>query len=407
MKKIKLQNGKEITKYEKSDLSELKNKKVGRRPFKIWRSQLDLSEFSKEDRNIFIKFLKSNDNLIDPEYGFIEFNRFNFRKEEVKDEVDILMRCMVKAPNISHVKDDEIQSELYGKLRNFDDTFEMGYVKLKGIKKRFQGLIKIVEESRCTFYDDDIYTATPSVYIYKWGTQGLYGWQYDRYTFSNPYALYEKYKSYGEPRLYNYNDENLSPLQSFGVEYKDYDEIEEIINKELKEGYKALLENNKDFILSEIQKIKKEMDDLVSEYAKKSEEKIKNQLIESEKEVDDFIANFESLEEVKIASKDNATYDEVREVYGDLPYWYIHYNHLGNYTFYLVATEYELKKVLVKNGTKYDYEIEVSKWKKVFENPYDGIEEDYEKYKKWDDEMESRDTSYGRAAFRHMLGNME
>lgn len=175
----------------------------------------------------------------------------------------------------------------------------------------------------------------------------------------------------------------------------------------MKEGYEALLEENKDFILSEIQRIKSEMDDLVDKYARKSEEKIKNQLLESEKKVDEFIANFESLEEVKIASRDDVTYDEVNKIYGDSPYGFIHYNHVGNYTFYLVATEYEVKKVLVKNGTKYDYDIKVSKWKKVFENPYDGIEEDYIKFKKWHDEREGRDELSGRQEFRHMLSNME
>lgn len=406
MKKFNF-NGKETIKFERTDLNELKNKKVGRRPFRIWRSQLDLSEFSKEDRNIFIKFLKSNDNLIDPEYGFIEFNRFNFRKEEVKDEVNIPMRCMVKAPSISHVKDYELQNELYGKLRFFDDTFEIGCVKLKGIKKRFQGLIKISEDSKCIFYDTELYTDSPSVYVYKWATNGLYGWKYEKYDdIEHPYSYYEMSKGYGEPRLYTYEGE-ISPLQSFGIEYNNYKEIEEIIDKELKEGYEALLENNKDKIFSEIQRIKKEMDDLVTEYAKKSEEKIDTQLMESEKEVDEFIANFESLKEVKIASKENVTYDEVREVYGDSPYGFMHYNHLGNYTFYSVATEYTLKKVLVRNSTKYDWEIEVTKWKKVFENPYDGIEEDYQKYKEWRDDIDNRDESYGREAFRHMLSNME
>lgn len=402
MKKFNF-GGRDTIKFERSDLNELKYKKIGGKPFKIWRSQLDLSEFTKEDRNIFLKFLKGNDTLIEPKYGFVEFDRFNFLKEEVKDEVGIDVYFEVPRALMIGVDDNDLENELYGKLKRVNKTIFIGTVYIKGIVKRFQKLVK-VRGRDFTIKNLDRYY--PEVDIYKWGLHS-YGleWDYSDSHFTNPYEFYEDHRGYS-PRLYKYSGE-ITPLQSFGSPYKDYTEIEEIINNEFKKGVESLLAENKDEVLSRIQDIKKEMDDLVSEYAKKSKEVINKRLLESEKEVDDYIANFKSLEEVKIASRDDVTYDEVDELHGILPSGFIYYNHLGNYTFFAIAKEYEIKKVLNKNGDKYYYDFEVSKWKRVFKNPYEGIEEDYIKYKKWDDEMESRDDSYGRAAFRHMLGNME
>lgn len=403
MKKFNF-NGREVIKFEKGDLEELKSKKIGGKPFKIWRSQLDLSEFSKEDRNIFLKFLKRNDTLIEPKYGFVEFDRFNFRKEEVKDEVGIDVFFEVPRALMMGVDDHDLENELYGKLKRVNKTIFIGTVQIKGIVKRFQKLVRVV---RRDFVIKDLYSYYPTLDIEKWGLRS-YGleWDYSDLHFNDPYDLYEDHRGYS-PRLYTYNGKEVTPFQSFGSPYEGYLEIEEIINNEFKKGVESLLENNKDEILSRIQEIEKEMDVLVSEYAKKSKEVIHERLLGSGKEVDKYIANFKSLEEVKIASKDDVTYDEVDEVYGKLPSGFVYYNHLGNYTFFAIAKEYEIKKVLNNDGDKYYYDFEVTKWKMVFENPYDGIEEDYIKYKEWRDERDSRDDSYGRAAFRHMLGNME
>lgn len=403
MKKFNF-NGKDTIKFEKSDLNELKYKRINGKPFRIWRSQLDLSDFTKEDRNIFLKFLKGNDTLIEPKYGFVEFDRFNFRKEEVKDEVGIDVYFEVPRALMIGVDDHDLENELYGKLKKVEKTFFIGTVKIKGIVKRFQKLVRV---ARRDFVIKDLYSYYPTLDIEKWGLRS-YGleWDYSDLVFNDPYDLYENHRGYS-PRLYTYNGKEVTPFQSFGSPYEGYLEIEEIINNEFKKGVESLLEENKDEVLSRIQKIKIEMDELVSEYAKKSKEVINKRLSESEKEVDEYIANFKSLEEVKIASRDDVTYDEVDELHGILPSGFIYYNHLGNYTFFAIAKEYEIKKVLNKNGDKYYYDFEVSKWKRVFKNPYDGIEEDYIKYKKFSDEVDNRDDSYGRAAFRHMLGNME
>lgn len=357
---------------------------VSKKGFEIWRSQLNISGFTPEEKKLFLNFWKGRDAKDNADHIFGELERFQFRKYKVEEEVNLPLYVRIN-PDTKGLKFSNWENESKFKDSLFK-LFKIGTITVpnfgKGIMK-FEGKVVInynhdkhpekkIEFSRWVLLQGSAY--------YSDSTTGM----------ETPYSVYTKFNPENKPS-------NREIFESFGIEgIESYSDIVSKVNVFI-ENY--IRENDLSELFKNAEERSKEN---VSEmYAKYGlADKKENKKLEKEMADHQALMESSSVYNKIFINKETPTVDELLktwELFGYTKYHtFLERNHKfkgGKFDHFNVYFNFSMK---IWRG-----EVETSRSgkKRVWVNPYDGIEEDYQKhleklsknYKEWENEFLARE----------------
>ena len=357
---------------------------VNRKGFEIWRSQLDISGFNLEEKKLFLNFWRGRDTKDNADHIFGELERFQFRKYEVAEfvELPLYVRLTPKSGGLSF-SNWENESKFKDSLFKL---FKIGTITVpnfgKGIMK-FEGKVVIN-------YNHDKHPEK-KIEFSRWVLlQGSAYYSDSATGMETPYSVYTKFNPENKPS-------NREIFESFGIEgiesYSDIvSKVNVFINNYIRENDLSELFKNAE------ERSKENVSEMYAKYGLADKEENKK----LEKEMADHQALMESsLVYNKIfVDGELPTADELLKTWEKFGYTKYH-------TF--------LERDRGCEGERFDHfdvyfdfsmkiwrgNIEVSRYnkKRIWVKPYEGIEDDYDKhleevsknYKEWENEFLARE----------------
>lgn len=348
---------------------------VNRKGFDIWRSQLDISEFSEEERKLFLDFWKGRDIKASADNVFGELQRFNFKKCS-SDTVNIPIYYEIPEENYKGKKFNDWYNRAKFE-REVVDTYKIGEIE---VPNPSQGLVKfegsvIIKENKDRHPEKQIDFLE---WVIMEGSAYYAGYPENK-DFNTPYSKWVKFSK-------DTSDKDI--LKSFGVtSIENYDDVVGKVNTFIDDYIKTT--DLSETIESATERSNANIEELYIKYRAKDDEEFAK-LSEMMDKRWKLLKSSPIFEKVIIKKETPRVYELVEA-------WEI-YKECGSSGSFIVRDEI---------GTKFDHfdvysnfnmkinlsgEIYVDRSGKsrIWVKPYEGIEKDYSIYleearKAWDE----------------------